>query len=81
MACKGICKKYSIDGIAVRDWDKDKDLMRCSTCDIIIHRENWVVTQLGRKTCPCCKLQLKGNSRGKIARQNRRKAFLDKIEA
>lgn len=67
-------------GIAVRDWDNDPDLMRCSTCNIIVHRDNWVTTKIGRRTCPCCRLQLKANSRGKTARENRRKAFMNKVE-
>ena len=81
MACKGVCDQYSVLGIAVRDWNYDPDLMRCSTCDVIIHRKDWVFTQLGRKICPCCKLQLKNNSRGKRARERRQNDFLKKLEA
>ena len=81
MACKGVCNNYAILGIAIRDWNDDPNLMRCSTCDVIIERKDWVITEIGRKICPCCKLQLKGNSRGKRAREKRQALFLTKLEA
>jgi len=81
MACKGICDNYAVLGIALRDWNYDPDLMRCSTCDVIIHRDNWIITQARRIICPCCRLQLKANSRGKIARERRQKEYWNKIEA
>lgn len=80
MACRGICNDYSIGGIALRDWNNDPDLRRCTTCNIIIHKDNWVTTKIGRKTCPCCKLQLKANSRGKRAREKRQMEFLNKVK-
>ena len=81
MACKGVCNNIAVLGIAVRDWDGLPDLMRCSTCNVIVHRKNWIITGLGRKICPCCRLQLKANSRGKRAREKRQKLFLQKYEA
>ena len=81
MVCKGNCKKIGITGIALRDWNDDPDLRRCSTCGVIIHRDNWLITKIGRTVCPCCKLQLKANSRGKRAREKRQQKFLNKVEA
>ncbi len=81
MACKGVCDQYSVLGIAIRDWNDDPELMRCSTCNVIIHKKNWVFTEIGRKICPCCKLQLKANSRGKRAREKRQAEFLAKVQA
>ncbi len=80
MACRGICHNYAVLGIAMRDWDEDIDLRRCSTCDIIIHRKDWVITKNDRKICPCCKLQLKTNSRGKRAREKRALKYWNKVE-
>jgi len=80
MACKGICDPFDVKGIAIRDWNYDEDLRRCTTCNIIIHRKNWVITKSGRATCPCCRLQLKANSRGKIARTRRQEDYWKKIE-
>jgi len=80
MACRGICDNYAVLGIAMRDWDKEIDLRRCSTCDIIIHRKDWVISKLDRKICPCCKLQLKTNSRGKRAREKRSQLYWKKVE-
>lgn len=81
MACKGICDPYDVKGIAIRDWNYDPDLRRCTTCDVIIHKKDWVMTKTGRSTCPCCKLQLKANSRGKRARERRQVDYWKKIEA
>jgi len=81
MACKGTCNNFTVLGIAIRDWNYDPDLMRCSTCDIIIHRDNWVITKASRTICPCCRLQLKANSRGKRARERRQEEYWKKIEA
>ena len=80
MACKGICDPYDVKGIAIRDWNYDPELRRCTTCNVIIHKKNWVITEAGRATCPCCKLQLKANSRGKRARQRRQEDYWKKIE-
>lgn len=81
MACKGfICKQIAVLGVAIRDWNDDPDLMRCSTCDIIVHKKDWVVTKIERKVCPCCKLQLKANSRGKRAREKRAENYWKKNE-
>lgn len=81
MACRGICANYEILGIAMRDWDTEIDLRRCTTCDIIIHRKDWVISKSDRKICPCCKLQLKTNSRGKRAREKRAQLYWKKVEA
>ncbi len=81
MACKGVCDDYAIKGVAIRDWNYDPDLRRCTTCDVIIHRKNWVITVGDRTVCPCCKLQLKANSRGKRARQRRQEDYWKKVEA
>jgi len=80
MACSGICGKFALDGIVARGWNQDPDLRRCSTCGIIIHRDNWIIRKDGRAICPCCKLQLKTNSRTKKARERRQEQYWKKIE-
>jgi len=81
MACRGICDDYAVKGVANRDWNYDPELKRCTTCNIIIHKKNWVITKAERTVCPCCKLQLKGNSRGKRARERRQEDYWKKVEA
>ncbi len=81
MACKGICNQYSVKGIAIRDWNYDPNLMRCSLCDVIINEKDWIRRDSGKLCCPCCGMQLKRNSRGKRAREKRQLEFLQKIEA
>lgn len=55
--------------------------MRCSLCDVIIHKDNWVKRESGRITCPCCGMQLKRNSTGKRAREKRQQDHFQKINA
>lgn len=81
MACKGMCNTFEIKGIAIRDWNYDPDLKRCTTCDVIIHRDNWIITEKRRTLCPCCGYQLKTNSRGKKARERRQEEYWNKVEA
>jgi len=81
MTCRGICNQFSVMGIAIRDWNYDPNLMRCSLCNVIIHEKDWLRRESGKICCKCCGMQLKRNSRGKRARQKRQQDFIAKIEA
>lgn len=78
MACKSICHLYQVKGIAVRDWNTDPDLMRCSTCGIVIHRKHWIISETKRITCVCCGHLLSGKSGGKVAREKRWNDYLER---
>ena len=80
MTCRGICNTFEVRGLETRDWNDNPDLRRCSTCMIIIHRKDWVVSETGRVTCKCCKMQLSTKSSGKKARQKRHTDFIKKLE-
>lgn len=79
MACRGICDQFRIENVDVRYWTYKPELMRCSLCDIILHKSNWIRRESRRITCPCCGMQLKRNSTGKRAREKRQKDFYEKV--
>lgn len=78
MTCKSICHRYAIKGIAVRDWNTDPDLMRCSTCGEVFHRKDWIVSEKNKIKCICCGHLLSGKSGGKVAREKRWNDYLER---
>jgi hypothetical protein len=78
VTCKSICNRYAVKGIAVRDWNTDPNLMRCSTCGEVFHRKDWVISEKFKIKCICCGHLLSGKSGGKVAREKRWNDFLER---
>lgn len=75
MGCNNLCHRYEADKMTNRSLKDRPNVRLCITCEKLIPSEFWFHTKNGRIRCPCCKNQLRTNSRSKKAREDRQEEY------